>query len=710
MLGWFDVVSSERQYKRRIKQWGLEKKVKTKEMGAIVRVQRKRFDEEGKETFFRVRKRPVDPKKITRFIRNHARMSNSAHSRWSYLTSVLSSVSMLTSVKATPSVISYYTVENRSHYAPCSEQHNPEACGPDFSAMSLVTNPDNISTQYQGEFSNPFIPEGQPSGFGMCHVSQPTGIENANLDLASYGISMLSKKTSTGNSMEIDDFFDFSAAAGSEVKSGPSVLQFASRNENTLVHSNRSRQNLQECTSETGSEGDVFDTLDSLLELAGRLEDQGKYEWSRMLLQKAVRLHGNRFGHNHPSPLDALEALSRILRRQGRYSEADRLLSGALRAFRRTRGERHAETLDCMGLLALAMMDQGRYIEAERMARNALVTREDMFEAHDVGVARSRERLGVVLAAQEHYSTAEELHREVITARARALGPNHPKTLYSMNCLALSLEGQGKYAETEILYREMTARQHRTLGMNHPHTLTSMHGIAIALGGQKRFEESEAVFRHVIHLRCSISGNEHPHTLTAMHNLAGNLKNQRRYEEALDLYNQVLEIERRTLGSDHPSTSTTEANMVPVLEHLGEDDKAFQLSQAALQSRQKTLGFEHPQTLTSKIQLARLLQDKGEYQHSLTVYCEVLCLRQKNLGSEHHLTASTLRSVKAVEQLIHDEEASVISDCESETDIHENSGYDDPNPNVSTPKTHHLDQKLLIESLRLLLFCIHTNS
>jgi hypothetical protein len=40
-------------------------------MVAIVRIERKRKVEEGKDTAFSVRKRPVDPKKINRFIRDH---------------------------------------------------------------------------------------------------------------------------------------------------------------------------------------------------------------------------------------------------------------------------------------------------------------------------------------------------------------------------------------------------------------------------------------------------------------------------------------------------------------------------------------------------------------------------------------------------------------------------------------------------------------
>lgn len=62
---------SERQYKMRISQWCLDKKVKYKEMRVIIRKLQKRKIKENKATLFRVRQRPVDFRKIDRFMRDH---------------------------------------------------------------------------------------------------------------------------------------------------------------------------------------------------------------------------------------------------------------------------------------------------------------------------------------------------------------------------------------------------------------------------------------------------------------------------------------------------------------------------------------------------------------------------------------------------------------------------------------------------------------
>ncbi|KAM0796927.1 hypothetical protein BDR22DRAFT_975663 [Usnea florida] len=60
--------ATEKMYKTRIKQWGLDKKHKENEMRAIVR-KTKTLDSQGKSALFRVRGRPVDYKDVVSFFK-----------------------------------------------------------------------------------------------------------------------------------------------------------------------------------------------------------------------------------------------------------------------------------------------------------------------------------------------------------------------------------------------------------------------------------------------------------------------------------------------------------------------------------------------------------------------------------------------------------------------------------------------------------------
>jgi len=469
-------------------------------------------------------------------------------------------------------------------------------------------------------------------------------------------------RASTGDMTAMKQFFDFSAAARTDDRSTSSRTHLTLVEAKPQTKQPSKTRKRQEATSDTESESSTLENLDSLIELAGTVEDQGRYEWSRVLLQRVVRIHRQRFGNKHPSTFGALEALSRILRRQGRYSEADQLLDGALKAFVNTGGPKSLEALLCMGLLALAKVDMGLYHQGMGLARKALEIGQETLDRNDPVLIKAKENLGIVLSFEGHHRKAEEIHREVLATRRETLGAEHPKTLDSMTFLASSLGGQKKFVDMEAEYVSIIHIETKTLGPHHPNTLDSMHGIARALCGQKQHAKAESIHRAIIAIRQEISGPEHPHTLTSIHNLAGALRDQGKHDESRALYHQLLEIEKRTIGPEHPWTLTTQANLVSVLDCLGEDEEAEALSRVTLQARERILGAQHTSTLASKNQLARLCEDRGEYLEALDLYGNVLDARRRVLGEHHELTVATMASAGRVERAIREDNESVYSD------------------------------------------------
>ena len=74
-------VCRAKQYKTQIKRWGLEKNVKDNEMRAVIRMQRKRKEIDGKESEFLLRDRVVPPQKITRYMKRTGLSANAPLSR-----------------------------------------------------------------------------------------------------------------------------------------------------------------------------------------------------------------------------------------------------------------------------------------------------------------------------------------------------------------------------------------------------------------------------------------------------------------------------------------------------------------------------------------------------------------------------------------------------------------------------------------------------
>ncbi|KAH8726580.1 ankyrin repeat-containing domain protein [Phaeosphaeriaceae sp. PMI808] len=87
-------LATERQYKSQFKRWKLGKNFKTAEAMWMVQTQERRLEEGGKRTVFKLRKRPVDQKKLDRYAKR-LKTGNPEH--------------CLDSLALMPSDISYYT-------------------------------------------------------------------------------------------------------------------------------------------------------------------------------------------------------------------------------------------------------------------------------------------------------------------------------------------------------------------------------------------------------------------------------------------------------------------------------------------------------------------------------------------------------------------------------------------------------------------------
>ncbi|PSS18495.1 hypothetical protein M430DRAFT_276007 [Amorphotheca resinae ATCC 22711] len=61
--------ATERQYKRRIALWNLDKNIRDSEMKAMLRLQVQRKNEQGKQSIFYIHGRPVENKKLERYVR-----------------------------------------------------------------------------------------------------------------------------------------------------------------------------------------------------------------------------------------------------------------------------------------------------------------------------------------------------------------------------------------------------------------------------------------------------------------------------------------------------------------------------------------------------------------------------------------------------------------------------------------------------------------
>jgi tetratricopeptide (TPR) repeat protein len=379
--------------------------------------------------------------------------------------------------------------------------------------------------------------------------------------------------------------------------------------------------------------------------------DQGYYEVAALAWSVAVQRHSADNGSEHPDTLNSRSNLAGVLQNLGRFEEAEREHRAALEARIRVLGPEHPGTLNSRNNLGLVLQDLGRFQEAEREHRAALEARIRVLGPEHPHALTSRNNLGLVLRALGRFEEAEREHRAALEARMRLLGPEHLRTLNSRNNLGLVLRALGRFEEAEREHRAALEARMRLLGPEHPHTLNSRDNHAVALRVLGRFEEAEREHRAALKARIRVLGPEHPHALTSRDNHAVVLRALGRFEEAEREHRAALKARIRVLGPEHPGTLNSRDNHAVALRVLGRFEEAEREHRAVLEARIRLLGPEHPRTLTTRDNLGLVLQDLGRFEEAEREHRAVLEARIRLLGPEHPRTLNSRDNLTKVRSL-----------------------------------------------------------
>lgn len=199
-------------------------------------------------------------------------------------------------------------------------------------------------------------------------------------------------------------------------------------------------------------------------------------------------------GEGHPDTLASMNNLAGVLQEQGDLSAARDLHQRVTMATKRLLGEDHPNTLASQNNFALVLHDMGDLRGAQELHEQVLATRRRLLGDDHPAVLTSQNNLATVIQDQGDLAGAQRLYEEVLQARRRRLGYDHPDVLASMNNLASVLQDKGQLKAAERLYEEILAARRRVLGEEHPDTLTSMNNL-LALHRRRGDTRSAAALR-----------------------------------------------------------------------------------------------------------------------------------------------------------------------------------------------------------------------
>jgi tetratricopeptide (TPR) repeat protein/predicted Ser/Thr protein kinase len=285
--------------------------------------------------------------------------------------------------------------------------------------------------------------------------------------------------------------------------------------------------------------------------------DLGLLAEAQKQLEPALELTRGALGEEHTYTLDSMNELAGVYQAQGRYAEAEPLFAKLVEARSRLFGEGHTDTLAVMNNLALLYSQQGKYSLAEPLQIKVLDARRRMSGAEHPGTLINMVNLAITYMNQGKYALAEPLHSKVVETRIRTLGREHPGTLNSMRNLGTLYYYEGRYEQAQRVLTSVLEIQRRVRGEEHPDTLYTLNSLGRTYDAEDESALAEPLYLKVMEVGRRVLGEESPDRLLAMHNLATLYRRQSKNPEAEKLFLKVLESRRRILGPAHPETANS---------------------------------------------------------------------------------------------------------------------------------------------------------
>jgi tetratricopeptide (TPR) repeat protein len=296
-----------------------------------------------------------------------------------------------------------------------------------------------------------------------------------------------------------------------------------------------------------------------LTKTADYLLQRAQYQQAETLYLRALSMHEQMLGNEHPQVAFPLNGLADLYREQGQYEQAEPLYQRALCLWEQTPGSQEFEIPSPLNNLAILYQEQGRYEQAEQLLLRDLALDEQRFGPEHAKIAIPLNNLAILYLQQGHYEQAEQLLQRALRLDERTFGPEHPEVAFSLNNLADLYRKQGQYEQAEPLYLRALHIREQTLGSEHPQVAYPLNDLATLYREQGQYEQAEQLYRRALTIRQQQRGASHPETAETLHDLARLQELRNQLDQACALYQQALAIREQRLGPEHSQTLDTSA-------------------------------------------------------------------------------------------------------------------------------------------------------
>ncbi len=336
------------------------------------------------------------------------------------------------------------------------------------------------------------------------------------------------------------------------------------------------RQAVSLCERVVGREHIL--TAQCLGVLALLYQEIGQYEQAEALYRQALKIN-ERLPNNTLATIRSLDNLGQFLIEIGDYTRAQQCLERALALHHQAYGPEHPVSPALLHNLSRLYLELGQHQPARQLHEQASSIRRMQQSADAPPFVELLHAIQLDIE-QGEYERAESLCREAQENLDRAgMPPAHPYRAELLLHKAEIYTHQHKQAEAEKLFRRALHILRPVLGPDHAEIAYVLDELAKLLAGQRRYVEAEALYGQALAMRKQTYGPEHFIVAQTLMKMGMFFQLQKRYAEAEAHYKQALELVDRTLGVRHENTGYILLAYISLLEEVGREREAMQLGQ-----------------------------------------------------------------------------------------------------------------------------------
>ncbi|KUJ21062.1 uncharacterized protein LY89DRAFT_778685 [Mollisia scopiformis] len=577
---------TERQLRRKLDSWDVQKNVRGDKMKVIAKKQHHR-KAEGKKTTFRCQGKVVKTSDINRWQKRTAAKSNllngqrneadspmpSTPSDVSY--STIGSPMLATNQKPMESTLSTPLFFTSMHKPSQTRSTTFEASHSAASGGFDVDGVLDAAAQFEGQSPAPFTVPSSPVVTSDIAKSARNSFSGTVLDTplmsgeSRHRLSAISDipnaSNSTVNFARIEPWQSFTLVPEKDTEFEPPTVEFPQKARYKQKEEDELTQRVNDMLARLGEDHPA--SLDTMSRLAGVYLEQSRFKTAgdlcqriakltaaerlqRVVLAKAVKVM-------HPTDeamLNIKLSIGRCLltsERASNLAEAEQLFREVIRnggvIF-----EPDAVILLCaMEYLAYALFLRGSYKESIKILQTVL----ESVKSSQSDRTRLLLWMGNIYTATGELDKSEAIITQVLTDREKILGHEHDSTLATQQSLGYNYILQGRDSEAEDIYRDLLPKSRKLLGQLHPAVLKAECQLASCLNNQARYVEAEMLAMSILSKTEQLSTPGFERSIcNAMSQAAKACHGQGRSVEALALLESAVELSVREMGAEHTAT------------------------------------------------------------------------------------------------------------------------------------------------------------